>query len=147
MEIAVIATAILFPVLLTNMKLKLVSLLLAILYLHNKFCTIKALANLRPLFPHKRIKIRSECENYMVFNWLVFIDADNVLCSCVEKYFRGKLRVTSRHEHKVQSNAMFFHHLHQCLTIQILSQAIFVLEHQSISLLEFLLNLLLSEKR
>jgi hypothetical protein len=73
-----IYTTFLFLVLLLSIKLELCSLVLAMLYLNDKFGAIEALANLRALFPYGRIKIRSELENYMLINLCTFVYANHI---------------------------------------------------------------------
>jgi len=69
--------------------------------LYRKLCTLEAGLNLRALHPEFSIEGFSEGEHSGIRYFFVFLDADNMLRTRIQKHTRCMLRVTICHEYEV----------------------------------------------
>ena len=134
LEIAKNMTTFPLRMLFTHKKLKMGGFFYAIWHFHRIYSGLKSLANLWFRTPRAVIKSSSEGKHGAICDSRVFINSDDVFCTCLLKYLRSELRMTIGHKHKIQFNPRLLHHLTQLIRKQILPQTLIILHQQCITL-------------
>ena len=79
-----------FVVLFTLKKHEEFGLSFSVIYFDCEFCCYEAITDLGSLFPQLRVKSLSKCQHSLIINFLILINPNHMVSTCIQKYPSSK---------------------------------------------------------
>ena len=115
---------------------------------YGESCYLIALADFWTLSPQPCIESLSKGEHSRILNLIIFVDADNMVRTCLQEHSRCEFWVARSHEYKIKLNVFLaFDDLFQVGSIDILPFAELVFKDQSIALFIYFWDLDVTHQR